>query len=117
MDFLAFPDIDLTNLAQIWPEIDMLDVETGRQLSREALYAHYINRQAADVAALKRDEAQEIPVDFSYDQLGGLSNELKSKLIVIRPASLAQAGRIDGMTPAALALIMTRLRQIERRSA
>jgi len=117
LDFLAFPDIGLADLVPIWPQLAELDAETGRQLEREALYVHYIDRQSADVAALKRDEGQGIPANFGYDEIGGLSNELRMKLSRVRPSTLAQAGRIDGMTPAALALILTRLRQIERRSA
>ena len=79
--------------------------------------AHYILRQEADVAALRRDEAHAIPADFDYAALQGLSNELKAKLTLARPATLAQAGRVEGMTPAALTLILATLRAAERRRA
>ena len=81
-----------------------------RQLERDALYANYITRQKREIEALKRDEGHHIPRDFSYD-FEGLSNELKGKLERARPETLAQAGRVDGMTPAALALILARLRK------
>ena len=88
--------------------------KTRAQLEKDALYANYIDRQNRDVEAMKRDEAQEIPTEFDYSAIPGLSNELQSKLSAARPGNLAQAGRVDGMTPAALTLIMARLRQ-ERR--
>lgn len=117
LDLLSFPDIAMTDLAAIWPEVDALDRDTKDQLSREALYASYIERQKTDVAALKRDEAHVIPAEFSYDRIEGLSNELRGKLSSIRPQTLGQAGRIDGMTPAALTLLLTKIRQHERKRA
>jgi tRNA uridine 5-carboxymethylaminomethyl modification enzyme len=87
------------------------------QLEIEALYATYVERQERDAQALARDEAQAIPDTLDYDDLTGLSAELRGKLSRIRPRTLAQAGRIDGMTPAALALILTRIRRDQRKSA
>ncbi len=117
LDLLSFPDISMDDLAVIWPQVDALDQETKHQLSREALYASYIERQKSDVAALKRDEAQAIPTQFRYDGIDGLSNELRGKLSMIRPETLGQAGRIEGMTPAALTLLLTKIRQHERKRA
>ncbi|PWE33637.1 tRNA uridine-5-carboxymethylaminomethyl(34) synthesis enzyme MnmG [Maritimibacter sp. 55A14] len=118
IDLLSFPDVDFARLADIWPELSDTAPEIRKQVERDALYAHYIARQQADVAAMKRDEAHEIPERMDYDTISGLSHELKGKLSRIRPATLAQAGRIDGMTPAALTLILARLRQdAKRRSA
>jgi tRNA uridine 5-carboxymethylaminomethyl modification enzyme len=77
-------------------------------------FAPYIERQQADVAAMKRDEAHEIPRDFDYASLSGLSHELRDKLMRARPETLAQAGRLDGMTPAALTLILAALRRAAR---
>ncbi len=111
---LAFPDIDFSSLLKLDGSLADIDRETSSQLEKDALYANYIDRQNRDVAMLKRDEAQEIPADFDYDQITGLSNELRSKLSSARPGNLAQAGRLDGMTPAALTLIMARLRQDRR---
>lgn len=111
---LAFPDIDFSSLVQLDTTFSDIDRKTQSQLEKDALYANYIERQNRDVAMLKRDEAQEIPDGFDYASVGGLSNELKSKLTQVRPANLAQAGRIDGMTPAALTLLLARLRQDRR---
>jgi tRNA uridine 5-carboxymethylaminomethyl modification enzyme len=117
LSLLSFPDITMDHLSAIWSEVDAIDQETKDQLSREALYASYIERQKSDVAALKRDEAHKIPVEFSYDGIDGLSNELRGKLTMIKPQTLGQAGRIEGMTPAALTLLLTKIRQHERKRA
>jgi len=117
LDLLGFPDISMSDLEKIWPEVNALDAETKLQLAREALYASYIERQKSDVAALKRDEAHKIPVSFSYDGIDGLSNELQGKLSTIRPQTLGQASRIDGMTPAALTLLLMKIRQFDRKRA
>ncbi len=117
MDLLAFPDVDLAHLDALIPGFAQLTPEIREQLAIEALYKTYVERQQRDAAALLRDEAQAIPLDIDYDDIGGLSNELKGKLQRVKPTTLAQAGRIDGMTPAALALILSRIRQDERRSA
>ncbi len=117
IDLLALPDVAMADLSSIWPAILEIDAETQAQISREALYASYIERQKRDVAVLNRDEGHKIPLDFSYDGIEGLSNELRSKLARVRPTTLAQAGRIDGMTPAALTLLLTRIRKNERRRA
>lgn len=117
MDILAFQDVDPSDLDRLIPEFASFNAETREQLSIEALYRTYVDRQARDAASLLRDEALAIPETIDYSVIGGLSNELKAKLQRVRPRSLGQAGRIDGMTPAALALILSRIRQDERRSA
>jgi tRNA uridine 5-carboxymethylaminomethyl modification enzyme len=117
LDLLGFPDISMEVLTGIWPVLNTLDTETRAQLSREALYAKYIDRQKMDVAALRRDEAERIPANLSYDDIDGLSNELRGKLTMIRPQTLGQAGRIDGMTPAALTLLLMKTRQFYRKRA
>ena len=117
LDLLSFPDITIEDLSAIWSEVEAVDQETKDQLSREALYSSYIERQKLDVAALKRDEAHRIPDGFSYEGIDGLSNELRGKLSMIRPQTLGQAGRIEGMTPAALTLLLTKIRQHERKRA
>ncbi len=81
------------------------------QVKRDALYAHYIERQARDIAALQRDEMQTIPEALNYAEIHGLSAELKMKLAKVRPGTLAQAARIEGMTPAALTLLLARVRR------
>ena len=83
-------------------------------MAKDALYANYIDRQKRDVESLKRDELHEIPSSFSYNGIDGLSNELKIKLGRARPANLAQAAKVDGITPAALTLLLAKLKQAER---
>ena len=75
------------------------------------MYSNYIDRQSKDIEAIKRDEAIKIPYNFDYEPMSGLSNELKDKLIVQKPKNIAQASRIEGMTPAALFLILSKVKQ------
>ncbi|VAV87068.1 tRNA-5-carboxymethylaminomethyl-2-thiouridine(34)synthesis protein MnmG [hydrothermal vent metagenome] len=107
---LAFPDVNFNMLLPLDPSLADIDKETREQLEKDAIYANYIDRQARDVAMMRRDEAHEIPANFDYKRIKSLSNEIKSKLIATRPANLAQAGRIDGMTPAALTLLLSHLK-------
>ena len=100
-------------LLALSPELDTLAPPIQAQLKKDALYAKYLDRQVSVADALKRDEAWEIPADFDYT-LDGLSNELRVKLRAAQPATLAQAGRLEGMTPAALALILLRLKRGQR---
>jgi tRNA uridine 5-carboxymethylaminomethyl modification enzyme len=116
-ELLAFPDVTFDTVLPMDPAFATVDDATRRQLERDALYANYIERQERDVAAMARDEAQKIPEDFDYGALSGLSHELRQKLDAARPTTLAQAGRVEGMTPAALTLILARLRQARRKSA
>ncbi|MEY8838702.1 FAD-dependent oxidoreductase, partial [Cribrihabitans sp. XS_ASV171] len=117
MDVLAFPDVSLPDLAGLIEEVAEVEPEIRVQVERDAQYHHYILRQQRDVAELKRDELEVIGGEFDYDSLDGLSNELKSKLKMIRPHNIAQAGRIDGITPSALALILARIRKEKRSKA
>lgn len=111
---LAFPDVDFDKLIELDPSLVDVDPEIRCQLEKDALYANYIQRQQRDVEAVKRDEQHVIPDDFSYDALDGLSNELKLKLNRAKPVNLSQAARVDGMTPAALTLLLAKLRQEKR---
>lgn len=115
-DLLSFPDVGLAEVEVLDPEVTGLEAPIREQLAKDALYAKYIERQERDVAAMKRDEAEEIPSDFDFTSLEGLSNELKSKLVQFKPTNLAQAGRVEGMTPAALTLILARLRRAKSAS-
>jgi tRNA uridine 5-carboxymethylaminomethyl modification enzyme len=117
LDLLAFPDFDFDTLISLDEQLVDVDKETREQITRDALYANYIERQKRDVEAMQRDEGHEIPPNFEFTKLDGLSNELKSKLEMVRPETLGQAGRIDGMTPAALTLILAKLRQSTKRRA
>lgn len=113
-DLLAFPDFNFETLLGVAPELSEVDEEIRRQLECDGLYAKYIARQEKDAEALRRDEGHAIPEDFDFASLQGLSNELKIKLIAVRPSTLGQAGRVEGMTPAALTLILAKLRQNKR---
>lgn len=111
---LAFPDVTFDDMARLLPQLSDVDIEIQKQIARDALYANYIARQQSDIDALRRDEDLKIPEGFSYEEFEGLSNELKQKLIQHRPENLAQASRIEGMTPAAMALLFARLRKVKR---
>ena len=115
-DLLALRDLDLSDVLAIWPELGKLDRDAVSQAAIEALYANYLERQARDIAALKRDDGLSIPDGIEYEEIGGLSAELQSKLAHIRPATLGQAARIDGMTPAALTLVLGSIRRNQRQS-
>ena len=114
LDALSLSDFDFSELQTLAPEVLEMSPETSKQIKRDALYAHYIERQKRDVALLKKDEAIEIPANFQFEGIAGLSNELATKLSHAKPRNLAQAGRIDGMTPAALVLLLAKLRQQEK---
>jgi tRNA uridine 5-carboxymethylaminomethyl modification enzyme len=109
-DLLSLSDVDLSRLAQIWPQIGSLSPHIAAQVAVDARYASYVRRQELDVAALRKDEALRIPADFDFFSLPGLSSEVRQKLDSHRPGTLAQAARIDGITPAALLLLLTRLK-------
>ncbi|MBU2960667.1 tRNA uridine-5-carboxymethylaminomethyl(34) synthesis enzyme MnmG [Citreicella sp. C3M06] len=115
---LSFPDVTIDSLKKAEDSFSEIDQPIAEQLQKDALYANYIQRQERDVAALRRDEALEIPVDFNFDLVEGLSHELKQKLSRARPKNLSQAGKVDGITPAALSLLLLRIRRFsEVRSA
>lgn len=114
MAILAFPDVSFSDLLPLIPELTSVEPAIRLQVERDALYANYIERQKRDVEAMKRDETHEIPRDFDYFALDGLSAEMKQKLSQAKPANIAQASRVEGVTPAALTLVLARLRRDER---
>ena len=105
-EYLSYKDINLGALSAVWPELANLDDEIATQIEIEALYSSYLERQAEDVAALRRDEDLTIPMDLDYSKVGGLSNEVRQKLEAVRPTTLGQAGRIEGVTPGALTALL-----------
>ena len=111
---LAFPEVTFDHLVQLDPDLERIEPEARVQLARDALYANYIERQQRDIDLMRRDEMQEIPAELDFSRIDGLSNELKLKLSKARPTNLHQAARIDGMTPAALTLLLAKLRQKQR---
>jgi tRNA uridine 5-carboxymethylaminomethyl modification enzyme len=108
---LAYPDIDLARLGAIWPELNGFPRDVAEQIEIEARYDAYLARQEADVAAFRRDEALALPADLDYSTIGGLSNEAREKLDAARPATLGAAGRISGVTPAALTALLGHVRR------
>ncbi|MEL7181313.1 MAG: tRNA uridine-5-carboxymethylaminomethyl(34) synthesis enzyme MnmG, partial [Pseudomonadota bacterium] len=114
LDALALSDFDFTHLAALDQDIGEIPSDIQDQVKKDALYAHYIARQERDIAAMERDEKQVIPADFDYSLVKGLSNEIAAKLAAVRPANIAHAGRIEGMTPAALMLIIAATKRQQR---
>lgn len=113
-EYLAYKDITLAHLQAVWPELGSIPVEIGAQIEIEALYAAYIDRQTEDVAALRRDESLTLPEALDYDAIGGLSNEVRSKLKAVRPLTLGQAARIEGVTPGALTALLGHVKRVRR---
>ena len=112
-DLLSQHDMTLGRLASVWPELAGIDKKIGELLCIEAQYAVYLDRQSQEVVALRREEARTIPADVDFSIVSGLSNELRDKLIRGKPSTIAEAQRIDGMTPAALALVLMEIRRAE----
>tara|TARA_R110000787_G_scaffold44093_7_gene107987 strand:- start:8250 stop:10115 length:1866 start_codon:yes stop_codon:yes gene_type:complete len=110
-EYLAYKTIGFTELAAVWPDLSDISPETAAQLEIEALYSGYLERQSADVAALRRDEGLTLPRDLDYASVGGLSNEVRQKLEMIRPTTLGQAGRIEGVTPGALTALLSHVKR------
>ncbi|SEH27606.1 tRNA uridine-5-carboxymethylaminomethyl(34) synthesis enzyme MnmG [Magnetospirillum fulvum] len=118
-DLLAYPTLDLDRLAGVWPELADLDPGLAEVLESEGTYAGYVERQEADIRAYRREEAMELPADLDYDAIGSLSTEVRTKLKAARPASLAAAARISGVTPAAVTALLGHVKRqtAERKSA
>jgi len=113
-DLLSYPDLGLTDVARIWPEFMSLPAKIGEQLEIDAKYAVYLSRQTADIESYRRDESFELPDTLDYSALTGLSHEIRQKLQNLKPETIGQAGRIDGMTPAALTLLVAHVRRSNR---
>ncbi|PWK63412.1 tRNA uridine-5-carboxymethylaminomethyl(34) synthesis enzyme MnmG [Aminobacter sp. AP02] len=115
-ELLAYPDMQLTQLVKILPELASIDAKTAEAIETEAKYAVYLDRQKADAALMLKEEERVIPEALDFESVPGLSNELRQKMRLRRPRSLAEAQRIDGMTPAALAIILAHVRNSEAQS-
>lgn len=113
-DLLSIPGVTFDQLADQDAALSRVEPEIRTQVSKDALYANYIRRQEREVEAMRRDEAQKIPASFDYAGLDGLTREVSDKLSRARPETIAQAARIEGVTPAALTLVLARIRQIDR---
>ncbi len=116
-ELLSYPNVTIADLAKIWPRFGELAPKIAEQIEIDAKYNVYLSRQAADIAAYRRDESFELPDGFDYASLPGLSNEIKQKLQTYRPRTIGHASRIDGVTPAALTLLVAHVRRGKRTSA
>src|SRR5205823_13777232 len=110
-ELLSHPNIGMAELAKIWPCLADLPVKIAEQIEIDAKYEVYLSRQAADIAAYRRDESLELPDGLDFAQLRGLSNEARHKLQTLRPRTIGHAARIDGITPAALTLLAAHLKR------
>jgi len=117
LELLSYPDVDLNVLRRVWSDLPEWQPKVRQAVEIHAAYSVYLDRQESDIASVRREEGRVIPADFDYSQLSGLSNELRQKLEASRPWSIAQASRLDGMTPAALSLLIAHLKRAELRMA
>jgi tRNA uridine 5-carboxymethylaminomethyl modification enzyme len=115
-ELLAYPHISIDDLARVWPLFRELNRKIGEQIEIDAKYDVYLSRQTADVESYRRDEGVLLSDDIDYASLPGLSNEVRHKLQTQRPRTIGHAGRIDGITPAALTLLVAHVRRRERKS-
>ena len=111
IEFLAYPTIGFDDLVAIWPQIAAWRPDVREQVEIDAAYSGYLDRQTADVEAFRRDEDLRLPAELDYGVIGGLSNEVREKLKAVRPATLGQAGRIEGVTPGALTALLAHVRR------
>ena len=116
-ELLSYPDVGLADVSRIWPQLGALAPKVAEQLEIDAKYAVYLSRQTADIAAYRRDEAIGLPDDLDYAAIVGLSNEARHKLSIHRPRTIGHASKIEGMTPAALTLLVAHLRRGGTRAA
>src|SRR5690606_23194173 len=117
LQLLAYPTISYEQLASIWPELRAISRQAREQLEIDALYAGYLERQALDVEAFKRDEDLRLDPDLDYTRVGGLSTEVREKLRAARPVTLGQASRIEGITPGALTALLAHVKRQQRKRA
>jgi tRNA uridine 5-carboxymethylaminomethyl modification enzyme len=111
MELLSYPDIGWSDMVRIWPELGEVKPRVAEQVEIDAVYHGYLDRQQTDILAFRRDEGVRIPADFDYAQVGGLSNEVREKLIKASPDTLGQAARIEGVTPGALTALLAYLKR------
>jgi tRNA uridine 5-carboxymethylaminomethyl modification enzyme len=104
-ELLSSPEIVFGDIVRIWPDLASAPTWAAERAENDARYSVYLERQAADIEGFRRDESLTLPVELDYVTLPGLSSELRAKLELIRPRTIGQAGRIEGMTPAALTVL------------
>ena len=114
-ELIGYPAVSLESLAALWPALAALDRSIVRALENDAHYRGYVERQEADIAAFRRDEALRLPGDLRFERVGGLSHEMRQRLGAARPATLGAAGRVPGVTPAALTALLAHVRKVDIR--
>ena len=117
MEVIGQRNVKLSKLREIFPSIPSYNNSFDKQVEIDAHYAGYLPRQQRDINAFNKDEALQIPINFNYDELSGLSNEVKSKLNKIRPRTLGQALRIDGITPSAVVIILSNIKKLRSKQS
>jgi tRNA uridine 5-carboxymethylaminomethyl modification enzyme len=117
LQLLAYPEASLQRLAAVWPEVAGWSPEVAEQVEIDALYAGYLDRQAADAEAFRKEEDLRLPADLDYAVVGGLSHECREKLAAVRPLTLGQAARVEGVTPGALTALLAHVRKSGARAA
>ena len=111
LELIAHPQIGLPRLMDLFPGLTRMSQRALTQLETEAVYSGYLDRQQADIVAFRRDEDLVLPQDLDYGAIGGLSNEAREKLLAVRPTTLGQASRIEGMTAGALTALLAFVRR------
>jgi tRNA uridine 5-carboxymethylaminomethyl modification enzyme len=114
-ELLSFKDICFSDLSAIFQELKRVDRDIARQIEIDAGYSVYLKRQESDIKAVKKDESLRFSKEFNYNIISGLSNELQAKLNRVRPENLGQAARIEGITPAALTLLLAHIKLSEKK--
>jgi tRNA uridine 5-carboxymethylaminomethyl modification enzyme len=117
LEIIGQRNVNMATLRQVFPSIPVHNRSIENQVVIDAHYAGYLNRQSQDIKSFKKDEAVVIPLNLNYDSLSGLSNEIKSKLIEVKPKTLGQAIRIDGMTPAAIILLLSHIKKLRYKAS
>lgn len=115
LDLLAYQNIDFERLSNIWTDLNGTRADVIEQLEIDATYAGYLDRQEADIKALRRDEALRLPTDIDYSGIASLSNEVRDKLMTVRPETIGQAARISGVTPAAITALLAHVKKRDTR--
>lgn len=113
-DLMSYPELGFADAARVWPELNTLEPQIATQLETDAKYDVYLARQAADVAAFRRDESLKLADNLDYGAISGLSNEVRARLDAARPMTIGQASRVEGVTPAAITLLVAHIKRQQR---
>ena len=117
LELMAMAEIGFEGVCRLWPELRQLSDDVVEALEAEALYSGYIRRQQSDIEALRKEDQLALPLSLDYASMPSLSSEIRQKLLKVRPTTLGQASRIDGITPAALAVILGHVKRRDRQTA